>query len=140
MCLITLKYDVPYAIDTAQSEISSRSSVVTGSTIRQVIKPNRCSVPSIAPSIAPSTLIPSEINDGFTRMNIGKRINYAAPSIVPSTVVPSEINNGITRMNIGNVRNIPVERIVQMNHRPNNKPHMPAGFEREITNFDKFNK
>lgn len=85
---------------------------------------------SIAPSRAASTVVPSEINGGVTRMQRGNRMRNSAPSIAPSTVVPSEINGGATRMNI--------------NHRQyrghHGAAHMPAGFERDTHSFDKHNK
>lgn len=56
--------------------------------------------PRIAPSATgQSTIVPSEINGGNTRM----KMKNAAPSIMGlSTVVPSEIDNGLTRMQMKN--------------------------------------
>lgn len=88
--------------------------------------------PSIAPSRAASTVIPSEINGGLTRMHLSNRLQNPAPSVVASTVVPSEINNGATRMNMNRNRGLD-------KNNTNGRAHMPAGFERDTHDFNKHN-
>lgn len=92
-----------------------------------------------APSIVPSTVVPSEIDGGFTRMQIGNKMQRPTPSIVSSSVVPSEINGGKTRM-----KNHPNRQYNSnyRNHQPNRNgaAYMPAGHEREIREFNKFNQ
>lgn len=92
-----------------------------------------------APSRAASTVVPSEIDRGNTRMQIGNKQRRPAPSIVPSTVVPSEINGGITRMkNHPNRQFNPNNRNRQPNR--NVAAYMPAGHERETREFNKHNQ
>lgn len=83
-------------------------------------------------SRAASTVIPSEINGGITRMNLSNRLQNPAPSVVASTVVPSEINNGATRMNMKRNRGFD-------SNNTNGRAHMPAGFERDSHDFNKHN-
>ncbi|XP_055313290.1 uncharacterized protein LOC129574820 [Sitodiplosis mosellana] len=93
---------------------------------------NHAPEPSIAPSMDASTVAPSEINGGITRMQISNRLRNPAPSIVASTIVPSEINEGTTRMNMNRNRGF-------QSNDANGRAHMPAGFERDSHNFNKHN-
>lgn len=122
--------------------------MIAGNSIRQklteVTAQKRPIVPAVAPSIAPSrvasTIVPSEINGGVTRMQISNRLKHAAPSIVPSTVVPSEINGGATRMNMNQKLNRGYNANNTNRQQKNvGKSHMPAGFERDSHSFDKHN-
>lgn len=61
-----------------------------------------------------------------------------APSAEASTVVPSEIDNGETRMRM--IKPLCASNYVNNNAKRSVKPHMPAGFEREMNNFDKYNQ
>lgn len=101
---------------------------------------------SHTPSLVASTTFGSEIDGGVTRMQM-KNQNYAA-SVAPSTAVPSEIDGGLTRMQM-RYRQNPRPHVDNGNNNGNNgndenrrngRAHMPAGYEREITNFDKYNK
>lgn len=101
----------------------------------------RMKMRNTAPSLVASTTIQSEIDGGITRMHITRNF---APSEVSSTASPSEIDEGVKRtqnmnkpqtpqpMTNGHNRNEP--------NRRNARAHMPAGYEREIDNFDKYNK
>lgn len=151
MTQIALKYEDKNVLTNqcgskTTSSGTTTSVVSNGNSIRQKLMQarghqNRAPVdtnraPSIASSIAPSraasTVVPSEINGGITRMNLSKRLQNPAPSVVASTVVPSEINNGATRMNMNRNRGF------DSNH-TNGRAHMPAGFERDSHNFNKHN-
>lgn len=97
---------------------------------------------SYAPSIAASTTVPSEIDGGRTKIQI-KNKNYA-PSVAASTTVPSEIDGGITRMRMKNPQS---PRLMKSNgnngndyNRNSGRAYMPAGYEREISDFNKYNK
>lgn len=117
---------------------------------------------SAAQSVVASTIVPSEIDNGATRMKMGMRL--AAPSIAPSsaqsTIVPSEINGGVTRMQkksglriappseISNGitpanrpnRNLATNYVNHNgNHAKRQMPPMPAGHEPDIENFRKYN-
>lgn len=109
----------------------------------------------LTPSMVASTTFGSEIDGGVTRMQM-KNQNYAAsvapsmtvPRAPPSTVIASEIDGGVTRMQMRHRQN-PRPHMDNGNNNGNNgndenrrngRAHMPAGYEREITNFDKYNK
>lgn len=113
-------------------------------------------------SVVQSTIVPSEIDNGATRM---KTLRIAAPSIAPSsvqsTIVPSEINGGATRMQKKRGLKIaPPSEISNgcaQTNRPNRNvatnyvntsgnnarrqmpPGMPAGHEPDMENFRKYN-
>ncbi|XP_031616719.1 uncharacterized protein LOC116336748 [Contarinia nasturtii] len=133
--------------------VHNESSTIVLSEIDQGITRLHLSKHSAKP--APSTIVPSEIDQGITRMGLGKkfanpvastilsseidqdfsrmdfgRIPNPAASIL-STVVPSEIDGGVTRLQMNSILNT---------HKIDGKiAHMPAGFEREIPNFKKYN-
>lgn len=115
-------------------------------------------------SIVQSTIIPSEIDGGATRMKTGMR--FTAPSIAPSsaqsTIVPSEINGGVTHMqkkrglkiappsecsNAITTQNNKSNRNFATNYVKSNgnsnvrrqMPPMPAGHEPDMENFRKYN-
>lgn len=148
MSRIALKYEDKNVLTNQSGSKKTTSTGTTtpvvsnGNNIRQKLmqargQQNRAPVdasraPSIAPSRAASTVIPSEINGGITRMNLSNRLQNPAPSVVASTVVPSEINNGATRMNINRNRGFD-------SNNTNGRAHMPAGFERDSHNFNKHN-
>lgn len=141
------------------NKLDDRSDVMGTSSVRKIQHADRSqSRHSDAQSIVASTVVPSEIDNGATRMK--PRMRLAAPSIAPSsaqsTVVPSEINGGVTRMQKKGLRIAPPSEISQAN-RPNNRnlatnytnsngnragrhmPPMPAGHEPDIENFRKYN-
>lgn len=95
-----------------------------------------------APSVAASTTVPSEIDGGRTKIQM-KTKNHA-PSVAASTTVPSEIDGGITRMRMKNPQS---PRLMMSNgnngndyNRNSGRAYMPAGYEREISDFHKYNK
>lgn len=132
-------------------KLNSESVVMNGNSIRRKLmamsaknqgqsqNQSQNSVSNESPSRAASTVIASEINDGMTRMNITNRLKNPAPSIVPSTIVPSEIDGGKTRMQMNRKQN--QHRTTNGNDQMNRNgtSHMPAGYERDIPNFNKYN-
>lgn len=150
--------------DTNANQSQSVSSESEAQKISQVQKENG----NYIPQRPPSTVIASEIDGGITRMkmrnipttsaaNIGltneidghntqeqMQSRSYAPSIAASTTVPSEIDGGITRMRMKNPQS---PRLMMSNgnngndyNRNSGRACMPAGYEREISNFNKYNK
>lgn len=145
---IALKYELPFDENVSETDTDSQSIItvipnVKANGIRQKLmkvvnqQQNHVSELSTAPSRAESTVIPSEINGGMTRMNVSNRLKNPARSIAPSTVVPSEIDGGATRMNRNRSSN-PSDTNGQ--NMKQGKPYMPGGFERDSHSFDKHNK
>lgn len=148
MVRIALKYETTHDNYLMQSETESESGslptvIHNGVNIRQKLSAVRGKIQPPEPlnpvsngaaSRAPSTVIPSEINGGATRMKRFNRLRNPAPSIAPSTVIPSEINGGATRMNANHNRGFNIRGLNK-----NGKAHMPAGFERDTHSFDKHN-
>lgn len=100
-------------------------------------------------SFIQSTIVPSEIDCGATRMKKKTGLRMATPSCIESTIVPSEIDRGVTRMQMKNGLKIaPPSEITNGNahnvdgNRSNGRRHMPpmpAGHETDIENFRKYN-
>lgn len=133
----------PSQSEAAGSVIEStilQSEIDGGVTRMNLKKTARALAPSIVPSIIQSTVVPSEINNGATRINLKNSQRALAPSVVlstrESTIVPSEIDGGVTRMRMNN-KSKPKFTTNHVNG--NTKPHMPAGFEPEMHNFEKYN-
>lgn len=106
---------------------------------------------NLAASLVASTAIASEINGGATRMQMkNNRQQNPAPSIVNSSVVQSEIDGGITRMQMNsrqnrrsfkaNNANGNIRGGVDPNFIQQQRPYMPAGYERDVNNFIKYNQ
>lgn len=118
--------------------------------VNQRLLPNNSQ--SLASSLVNSTAIVSEINGGATRMQMKNRLPNPAQSVADgSTVIQSEIDGGATRrqrnshqnrqsfnanMANSNIRGNVDPNFIQQQRRV----HMPAGYERDIQNFIKYNQ
>lgn len=131
----------PSQSEVARSVVASTilPSEIDGGVTRMNLK-KTVLAPSVVSSVIQSTVLASEIDNGATRMNLKKSRQALAPSVILSTrqssIVQSEIDGGVTRMRLSN-KSKPNFTTNGVNG--NKKPHMPAGFEPEMHNFDKYN-
>lgn len=149
---IAFRYESPFDENISETDTDSQSIItvipnVKANGIRLKLmkvvnqQQNHAPEPSIAPSRAESTVIPSEINGGMTRMNVSNRLRNPAQSIAPSTIVPSEIEGGATRMNMSRMnRSFNPSEDTNRHNMKQGRAHMPAGFEPDSHSFDKHNK
>lgn len=159
---IEAKYRKFHYNDSKDNKSNEHSELTNTFSVRKLLNAVQCQNRNTdVQSVVQSTIIPSEIDGGATRMKMGLRIG--APSIAPSgaqsTIVPSEINGGETQMQKKRGLKIAPPSDIsngQKSNRPNRNratnyvnsneknvrrqmPPMPAGHEPDMDNFTKYN-
>lgn len=160
---IESKYRKFHLCDLKTDGLNSRSAYINSPSVRQCLKSVYSqSHDAEAESVVQSTVVPSEIDGGATRMRQKRDFRIKTPSCIQSTIVPSEIDGGATRMQRRGLKIAPPSEITngnapkQVSKISNRKvtpnyvngsgntvkcqmPPMPAGHEPDMDNFRKYN-